>query len=121
MDRQQAAKFMLDCLRTMLQRKGSDLFISADFPAGLQDRRQADAADGDAAEAGADLDADPLHHERPSDPGVRRHQGVQLRDRAARHRALPRQCLRPAGTHRRVLRIIPTKIPKIEELGCRRS
>jgi twitching motility protein PilU len=32
MDRQQAAKLMLDCLRTMLQRKGSDLFISADFP-----------------------------------------------------------------------------------------
>jgi len=32
MDRQQAAKFMLDCLRTMLARKGSDLFISADFP-----------------------------------------------------------------------------------------
>ena len=32
LDRQQAAKFMLDCLRTMLTRKGSDLFISADFP-----------------------------------------------------------------------------------------
>ena len=32
MDRQQAAKFMLECLRTMLARNGSDLFISADFP-----------------------------------------------------------------------------------------
>ncbi|WP_295442042.1 PilT/PilU family type 4a pilus ATPase [uncultured Thiodictyon sp.] len=32
MDRQEATKFMLDCLRTMLLRKGSDLFISADFP-----------------------------------------------------------------------------------------
>ena len=32
MDRQEAARFMLDCLRTMLARKGSDLFISADFP-----------------------------------------------------------------------------------------
>ncbi|MBK1647542.1 PilT/PilU family type 4a pilus ATPase [Rhabdochromatium marinum] len=32
MDRQQAAKFMLDCLRMMMARKGSDLFISADFP-----------------------------------------------------------------------------------------
>ncbi|MBV5272644.1 MAG: PilT/PilU family type 4a pilus ATPase [Lamprocystis purpurea] len=32
MDRQEAAKFMLDCLRTMLARKGSDLFISAEFP-----------------------------------------------------------------------------------------
>jgi twitching motility protein PilU len=32
MDRQEAAKFMLDCLRTMLVRKGSDLFITAGFP-----------------------------------------------------------------------------------------
>jgi twitching motility protein PilU len=32
MDRQEAAKFMLDALRTMLARKGSDLFISAEFP-----------------------------------------------------------------------------------------
>jgi twitching motility protein PilU len=32
MDRQQAAKFVLDCLRTMLARKGSDLFISAGLP-----------------------------------------------------------------------------------------
>ena len=32
MDRQEATKFMLDCLRTMLARKGSDLFISAEFP-----------------------------------------------------------------------------------------
>ncbi|EIC22229.1 PilT/PilU family type 4a pilus ATPase [Thiorhodovibrio frisius] len=32
MDRQQAAKFMLDCLRMMMARKGSDLFVSADFP-----------------------------------------------------------------------------------------
>lgn len=32
MDRQQATKFVLDCLRTMLTRKGSDLFISAGFP-----------------------------------------------------------------------------------------
>jgi twitching motility protein PilU len=32
MDRQQAAKFMLDCLRMMMARKGSDLFVSAGFP-----------------------------------------------------------------------------------------
>ena len=32
MDRQEAAKFMLDCLRTMLARKGSDLFVTAGFP-----------------------------------------------------------------------------------------
>jgi twitching motility protein PilU len=32
MDRQQAAHFMLECLRKMLIKKGSDLFISAGFP-----------------------------------------------------------------------------------------
>ena len=32
MDRQEATKFMLDCLRTMLARNGSDLFITAEFP-----------------------------------------------------------------------------------------
>ncbi|WP_295404338.1 PilT/PilU family type 4a pilus ATPase [uncultured Thiocystis sp.] len=32
MDRQQAAHFMLECLRKMVVKKGSDLFISAGFP-----------------------------------------------------------------------------------------
>lgn len=32
MDRQQAAQFMLDCLRRMIATKGSDLFITAGFP-----------------------------------------------------------------------------------------
>ena len=32
MDRQQAAHFLLDCLRKMMAKKGSDLFISAGFP-----------------------------------------------------------------------------------------
>lgn len=32
MDRQQAAQFMLECLRKMVSKKGSDLFISAGFP-----------------------------------------------------------------------------------------
>jgi twitching motility protein PilU len=32
MDRQQAAQFMLECLRKMVVKKGSDLFISAGFP-----------------------------------------------------------------------------------------
>jgi twitching motility protein PilU len=32
MDRQHAAKFMLDCLRMMMARNGSDLFITAGFP-----------------------------------------------------------------------------------------
>lgn len=32
MDRSQATKFMLDCLRMMLSKEGSDLFITAGFP-----------------------------------------------------------------------------------------
>ncbi len=32
MDRQQAANFMLECLRKMVEKNGSDLFISAGFP-----------------------------------------------------------------------------------------
>ncbi|MBV5308505.1 PilT/PilU family type 4a pilus ATPase [Chromatium okenii] len=32
MDRQQAAHFMLECLRKMIAKRGSDLFISAGFP-----------------------------------------------------------------------------------------
>ncbi|QIK37238.1 PilT/PilU family type 4a pilus ATPase [Caldichromatium japonicum] len=32
MDRQQAANFMLECLRKMMEKNGSDLFISAGFP-----------------------------------------------------------------------------------------
>ncbi len=32
MDRQQAAQFMLECLRKMMVKQGSDLFISAGFP-----------------------------------------------------------------------------------------
>ena len=32
MDRQQAAQFMLECLRKMVLKKGSDLFISSGFP-----------------------------------------------------------------------------------------
>ncbi|NCA69429.1 MAG: PilT/PilU family type 4a pilus ATPase [Sphingobacteriia bacterium] len=32
MDRQQAAQFMLECLRRMIAKKGSDLFITSGFP-----------------------------------------------------------------------------------------
>ena len=49
--------------------------------------------------------------------GVRRHQGVQLRDRPAGHRALPRQRLRAAGAGRCASSaLINAKIPTFEEL-----
>ena len=45
MDRDQGIKLMQDLLRRMVERKGSDLFITAGFRAGDQDRRRDQAAD----------------------------------------------------------------------------
>ena len=36
MERDQASKFINDLLKLMLQRKGSDLFITADFPPAIK-------------------------------------------------------------------------------------
>ena len=67
------------------------------LPAGDQDRRRDPAAVRARADARAERGAGALDHERPADQGIRRHQGMQLRDRAAGHRPLPRQRLRAAG------------------------
>ena len=68
--------------------------------AGHQDRRRDPSAERARADRRAVCHAGARDHERPADQGVRRHQGMQLRDRAAGHRALPRQRLRAAGRHR---------------------
>ncbi len=117
MDRQQAAKFMQDCLRTMLQRKGSDLFISADFPPACK----------------IDGKMTPLT-EQPLTPAqtstlVR----SIMNDHQIREFDATKECnfaINPPGIGRfrvnvfvqqartgAVLRIIPTTIPKIEELN----
>jgi twitching motility protein PilU len=116
-DRQQAAKFMQDCLRTMLQRKGSDLFISADFPPACK----------------IDGKMTPLT-EQPLTPAqtstlVR----SIMNDHQIREFDATKECnfaINPPGIGRfrvnvfvqqartgAVLRIIPTTIPKIEELN----
>jgi twitching motility protein PilU len=116
MDRQQAAKFMLDCLRTMLQRKGSDLFISADFPPACK-------IDGRLTP----LTETPLKPEQTSTL-IR----SIMNDHQIREFDATKECnfaIAPPGIGRfrvnvfvqqqrtgAVLRIIPTKIPKIEEL-----
>ena len=117
MDRQQAAKYMLDCLRTMLQRKGSDLFISAEFPPACK----------------IDGKLTPL-----TDQPLKPDQTATLvrsimNDHQIREFDATKECnfaINPAGIGRfrvnvfvqqgrtgAVLRIIPTEIPKIEDLN----
>ncbi len=70
------------------------------FPAGPQDRRQDHAGLQDRADSAAHHRAGAQRHERQAGRRVRGQQGVQLRDRPAGHRALPRQRLRAAGPRR---------------------
>lgn len=117
MDRQQAAKFMLDCLRTMLARNGSDLFISADFPPACK-------IDGKLTP----LTEQTLKAEQTSTLARSIMNDHQLREFDA-----TKECnfaISPPGIGRfrvnvfvqlgrvgAVLRIIPTEIPRLEQLG----
>jgi len=116
-DRQQAAKFMLDCLRTMLARNGSDLFISADFPPACK-------IDGRLTP----LTEHPLTPDQTSVLVRSIMNDHQIRDFDA-----TKECnfaINPPGIGRfrvnvfvqqgrigGVLRIIPTDIPTVEQLG----
>ena len=100
MDREQAIKLMQELLQARRREDGLRPVHHRGLPAGDQDRRRDPPADGARADARAVGDAGARHHERPADQGIRRHQGMQLRDRPARHRPLPRQRLRAAGPRR---------------------
>ena len=116
MERDQAIRLMQDLLRRMVDKKGSDLFITAGFPPAIkvdgEIRPQSDRS------LSAEQSAEPgaRHHERPPDQGLRRHQGMQFRHRAARHRPLPRSAFVQQGYTGAVLRTINAKIPTLEEL-----
>jgi twitching motility protein PilU len=117
MDRQKAAKLMLDLLRTMLSRNGSDLFISAEFPPACK----------------IDGKLTPLV-ERPFRP---EETAVLVRSIMSDHQIrdfdATKECnfaINPPGIGRfrvnafiqqgrsgMVLRIIPTQIPTAEDLG----
>jgi twitching motility protein PilU len=116
MDRQQAAKFVLDCLRMVLKSKGSDLFISAGFP-------PASKIDGEIT---------------PLMPGALRPDEADtivrsiMNDRQLRDFDATKECnfaISPPGMGRfrvsafvqqgrygAVLRTIPTEIPTVEQL-----
>jgi Tfp pilus assembly pilus retraction ATPase PilT len=96
MERDQASKFVNDLLRLMVSRNGSDLFLTADFPPAIKvDGKVTKVAA--AADRPAHAAAGALGDERQAGGRVRAHQGMQLRDLAAGHGALPRQRLRAAG------------------------
>ena len=117
MDRDQGIKLMQDLLRRMVERKASGPLHHRGLSAGDQGRRRDPAADRPPLTPRAGAAAGALDHERPPDQGIRRDQGMQLRDRAAGHRPLPRQRLRAAGAHSaRCMRTINAKIPTLEEL-----
>ncbi|MGB5734879.1 MAG: PilT/PilU family type 4a pilus ATPase [Thiohalocapsa sp.] len=117
MDRQQAAKFMLDCLRTMLARNGSDLFISADFPPACK----------------IDGKLTPLTEQKLKAEQTSTLVRSIMNDHQIREFDASKECnfaINPPGIGRfrvnvfvqqgrvgAVLRIIPTEIPKLEQLG----
>lgn len=62
MERDQASKFINDLLKLMVARKGSDLFITADFPPAIKvDGKVTRLMDQPLVAAHADAGA--LHHE----------------------------------------------------------
>ena len=117
MDRQQAAKYMLDCLRTMLARKGSDLFISADFPPACK----------------VDGKLTPLIEQTLKSEQTSTLVRSIMNDHQIRQFDATKECnfaINPPGIGRfrvnvfmqqgrvgAVLRIIPTEIPKLGDLG----
>ncbi len=117
MERDQAIKLMQDLLKRMVDKKGSDLFITSGFPPAIKIDGEIRPQSERALTPEQSRDPGARHHERQADARVRLHQGVQLRHRAARHRALPRQRVRAAGQLiGAVLRTINAKIPTFEEL-----
>jgi twitching motility protein PilU len=116
-DRQQAAKFVLDCLRTMLARKGSDLFISTGFPPACK-------LDGKLTP----LSQQPLKSEQVTllvrsimnDQQVRQFDATKECNFAISPPGIGRfrvNAFVQQGSPGLVLRTIPTEIPTVEQLG----
>jgi twitching motility protein PilU len=117
MERDQALKFMNDLLRLMLQKNGSDLFITAGFPPAIKVDGRIMPQSNQALQPHTPAElARAIMNDRQA-AEFEAHQGVQLRDLAGRHRPFPRQRLRAAGQGRLVLRTIPQQHPHFDELG----
>ena len=115
MERDQALKFMHDLLRLMLQKNGSDLFITAGFPPAIKvDGRSCRSRTRSCSRSTPPSWA--RDHERP--PG-RRLRDPRNATSASRRRAsaLPRQRLRAAGRVGWCCAPSRRRSPRFEELG----
>jgi twitching motility protein PilU len=65
MERDQALKFMYDLLRLMVEKKGSDLFITAGFPPAIKIDGKMTPVSNQSADAAAHRRTGARHHERP--------------------------------------------------------
>ncbi|MGB5834097.1 MAG: PilT/PilU family type 4a pilus ATPase [Thiohalocapsa sp.] len=117
MDRQQAAKYMLDCLRTMLARKGSDLFISADFPPACKIDGKLRPLTEQALKA---EQTSTLVRSIMNDHQIRQFDATKECNFAISPPGIGRfrvNVFVQQGRVGAVLRIIPTEIPQLEQLG----
>lgn len=117
MDSGQSTKFMYDLLRLMLSKKGSDLFISADFPAAMK----------------LDGEMTPVMDQKLTGQHTADLVRAMMNDKQAAEFEATKECnfaIAPAGIGRfrvncfvqqgkigMVLRTITTTIPKFEDLG----
>jgi len=116
MERDQAIRLMQDLLRRMVEKKGSDLFITAGFPPAIKIDGRNQTSIGPDLESRAERGPGPRHHERSPNQGIRFHQGMQFCDLAAGNRALSRQRIRAAGLTGRCSAPSTRRIPTLEEL-----
>jgi twitching motility protein PilU len=123
MERDQALKFMHDLLRLMVQKNGSDLFITAGFPPAIKvDGKITPQSNQSAADAAAHGRTRARHHERPQAAEFESTKECNFAISPAGHRPLPRQRLRAAGPRRAsCCARSRAEIPTLEELACRRS
>ena len=117
MEREQATKFMYDLLRLLLQKKGSDLFITVGFPPAIK----------------VDGKMTPVSNQALSPQHTAELARAIMNDKQAAEFEATKECnfaISPAGIGRFrvnafvqqgcigvVLRVITTTIPKIEDLG----
>jgi twitching motility protein PilU len=117
MEREQATKFMYDLLRLLLQKKGSDLFITVGFPPAIK----------------VDGKMTPVSNQALSPQHTSELARAIMNDKQAAEFEATKECnfaISPAGIGRFrvnafvqqgnigvVLRVITTTIPKIEDLG----
>ena len=101
MERDQAVRLTQNLLKKMVENNGSDLFITADFPPAIKiDGAIKPFADRPLTSAQSSLIVRSIMNDKQAKE-FDCDQGVQLRDRAARNRALSRERIRRTGSRRR--------------------